>query len=321
MQCSQLLGELFKLNIHSSTYPRDLIGYGQQVPQAQWPNEAKIAVQFVLNYEEGGENCLLYGDSHSETFLSEIISAQAYKARHMSMESLYEYGSRVGVWRLLELFQQYHIPITIFAVATALARHPQLAEYLRANHYDVCAHGLRWINYQSVDKKIEKEHMQKCIAILTELLGQRPTGWYTGRNSPNTRDLVIEEGGFMYDSDAYNDDLPYWQMTAHKPHLIIPYTLDVNDMRFLTPQGFHTSDQFFHYVKDSFDMLYEEGETAPKMLSIGMHARILGKAGRIKALHQLLEYFCHKKDVWFCTRCDIAEHWYKHHYPINYPNS
>lgn len=321
-------------------YPRDMEGYGSSSFHPQWPNNARIAVQFVLNYEEGGENCILHGDKASEAFLSEIVGARPYEGvRHMSMESIYEYGSRVGVWRILNLFKEFDVPITIFAVALAIARNRELADYLKNESYDICAHGYQWIDYQFVDEKTEREHIKKCISILTECLGERPLGWYTGRDSPNTRRLVMEEGGFLYDSDAYNDDLPYWEdglfgteqyETLHEiadwydestgedgddkvwkaRHLVIPYTLDVNDMRFATPQGFNSGDQFFNYLKDSFDALYLEGKTHPKMMSIGMHARILGRPGRIMAMKRFLEYVTTFDDVWFCTRREIADHWY-----------
>ncbi len=271
-------------------------------------------MQFVLNYEEGGENSILHGDNASETFLSEIIGAKAYEgARHMSMESLYEYGSRAGVWRILRLFEEFDIPITIFAVGLAIARNRELADYLAENDYDFCAHGFRWIDYQFVEEKVERQHIKDCVTILKEFLGKRPEGWYTGRNSPNTRKLVIEEGGFLYDSDAYDDDLPYWasEFDTDKKHLIIPYTLDANDMRFASPQGFNSGDQFFNYLKDSFDALYLEGEASPKMMSVGMHARILGRPGRIMAMRKFLEYISKFDQVWFCSRREIADHWYK----------
>lgn len=297
-----------------SNYPRDMTGYGKESIHPNWPNKAKIAVQFVLNYEEGGENSILHGDDASETFLSEIIGAKAYQgARHMSMESLYEYGSRSGVWRILRLFEEFNIPITIFAVGLAIARNRQLADYLVDHNYDICAHGFRWIDYQFVEEEVEREHIKHCISILTEFLGKRPEGWYTGRNSPNTRKLIIEEGGFLYDSDAYDDDLPYWanEFDTDSKHLIIPYTLDVNDMRFASPQGFNSGDQFFNYLKDSFDALYKEGETSPKMMSVGMHARILGRPGRIMAMRKFLEYISNFDNVWLCSRREIADHWYK----------
>ena len=297
-----------------SNYPRDMTGYGKKSIHPNWPNKAKIAVQFVLNYEEGGENSILHGDDASETFLSEIIGAKAYQgARHMSMESLYEYGSRSGVWRILRLFEEFNIPITIFAVGLAIARNRQLADYLVDHNYDICAHGFRWIDYQFFEEEVEREHIKDCISILTEFLGKRPEGWYTGRNSPNTRKLIIEEGGFLYDSDAYDDDLPYWanEFDTDSKHLIIPYTLDVNDMRFASPQGFNSGDQFFNYLKDSFDALYKEGETSPKMMSVGMHARILGRPGRIMAMRKFLEYISNFDNVWLCSRREIADHWYK----------
>ena len=297
-----------------SNYPRDMTGYGKESIHPNWPNKAKIAVQFVLNYEEGGENSILHGDDASETFLSEIIGAKAYQgARHMSMESLYEYGSRSGVWRILRLFEEFNIPITVFAVGLAIARNRQLADYLVDHNYDICAHGFRWIDYQFIEEEVEREHIKDCISILTEFLGKRPEGWYTGRNSPNTRKLIIEEGGFLYDSDAYDDDLPYWanEFDTDSKHLIIPYTLDVNDMRFASPQGFNSGDQFFNYLKDSFDALYKEGETSPKMMSVGMHARILGRPGRIMAMRKFLEYISTFDNVWLCSRREIADHWYK----------
>ena len=297
-----------------NNYPRNMTGYGEKSIHPNWPNKARIAVQFVLNYEEGGENSILHGDKASEAFLSEIVGAKPYEGvRHMSMESIYEYGSRAGVWRILRLFKEFDVPITIFAVALAIARNRELADYLVDKNYDICAHGLRWIDYQYVDEKTEREHIKDCISVLTEYLGKRPVGWYTGRNSPNTRRLVMEEGGFLYDSDTYDDDLPYWadELESNNKHLIIPYTLDVNDMRFASPQGFNSGDQFFNYLKDSFDALYLEGETHPKMMSVGMHARILGRPGRIMAMRKFLEYVKTFDDVWFCTRSEIAEHWYE----------
>ena len=295
-------------------YPRNMTGYGRDSIHPQWPNKARVALQFVLNYEEGGENCILHGDKASEAFLSEIVGAKPYDGvRHMSMESLYEYGSRVGVWRVLHLFREFEVPITVFAVAMAIARNQELADYLVDEDYDICAHGFRWIDYQFIDQKTERQHIKNCISLLTDFLGKRPLGWYTGRNSPNTRRLVIEEGGFLYDSDSYDDDLPYWVegKSEKEKHLVIPYTLDVNDMRFATPQGFNSGDQFFNYLKDSFDALYLEGKTHPKMMSIGMHARILGRPGRIMAMRKFLEYVRTFDDVWFCTRKQIADHWYE----------
>jgi len=295
----------------TQNYERDMVGYGNDPIQAKWPNKAKIAVQFVLNYEEGSENCILHGDQASEVFLSEMNNPKAFIGqRHKSIESLYEYGSRVGVWRILELFKEYQIPVTIFAVAMAVARNPKLAEYLAKYDYDICSHGYRWINYQNISKDIERDHLYKSIEVLEKMIGKRPLGWYTGRDSENTRQLVVEEGGFLYDSDAYNDDLPYFATDVPKDiqHLIIPYTMDNNDMRF-GPSGFNHSDQFFNYLKDSFDALYLEGNKTPKMMSVGMHCRILGKPGRIMAMRRFLEYVRSFDDVWFCSRLDVANHW------------
>ena len=301
-------------------YPRDLIGYGAHTPHANWPNKARIAVQVVLNYEEGGENCVLHGDAAAETFLSEIVSAPHVEDRHISMESIYEYGSRAGVWRLLKLFKKYDIPVTIFAVAMALERHPDIAKaFVEAGH-EIASHGLRWINYQYIDKQTEREHMQKAIEIIQTLTGKKPTGWYTGRTSPNTAALVVENGSFLYDADDYSDDLPFYSIKEGKPQLIVPYTLDVNDMRFAPVQGFNAGDQFYNYLKDAFDTLYEEGdpqgENAPKMMSIGLHCRLIGRPGRIKALARFLEYAKSHEQVWFATREQIAEHWLKTH-PYN----
>ena len=263
-------------------YPRDLIGYGPTPPQAGWPNGARLAVQFVLNYEEGGESCILHGDQASEAFLSEIVGAAPWQGlRHLSMESIYEYGSRVGVWRLLELFRRKEIPLTLFAVAMAIERNPAVAEATMKAGHEICSHGYRWIDYRNVPEDIEREHLAKAIQILTRIAGTRPLGWYTGRTGANTRRLVVEEGGFLYDADDYSDDLPYWVTVEGGPHLVVPYTLDANDMRFATPQGFNAGDQFFNYLRDSFDPLYADGETTPRMMSIGLHCRLAGRPGRI----------------------------------------
>lgn len=299
-------------------YPRDLIGYGANPPKANWPGDARIAVQFVLNYEEGGENCVLHGDSHSEVFLSEIIGAQAYPDRHMSMESIYEYGSRAGVWRVLREFKKRGLPLTIFGVATALQRNPEVTQAFLAEDHEIACHGLRWIHYQDMSEADEREHMREAIAIHTELTGQRPLGWYTGRDSPNTRRLVAEEGGFEYDSDYYGDDLPFWttvetQYGDRTPHLVVPYTLDTNDMRFASPQGFNSGEQFFQYLKDAFDVLYQEGAETPKMLSIGLHCRLIGRPGRFRALQRFLDHIQQHEQVWICRRIDIARHWKAEH--------
>ncbi|MBL4836750.1 MAG: allantoinase PuuE [Kordiimonadaceae bacterium] len=296
-----------------NTYPRDMVGYGATPPHANWPNKARIAVQFVMNYEEGGENCVLHGDASSEVFLSEIIGAAPVAGRHMSMESLYEYGSRAGIWRLLRLFKKYNIPITVFAVAMALKRHPDIANACKEAGHEICSHGLRWINYQDIDIETERAHMAEAIQIIEAITGERPLGWYTGRTSPNTGKLVAEDGGFLYDADDYSDDLPFWRDVDGKAQLIVPYTLDTNDMRFATAQGFNSGDQFFTYLKDAFDTLYEEGETAPKMLSIGLHCRIIGRPGRIQALERFLDYAKAHESVWFARRIDIARHWHEEH--------
>ena len=293
--------------------PRDMIGYGSKDQKIKWPNNARIAVQIVLNYEEGAENCVLNGDKQSEVFLSEIIGAQPIKGRHINMESLYEYGSRRGFWRIHKLFQEKKIPITIFGVGMALEKNPEICKAIKNSDYEVASHGWRWIDYQNIKKSEEKKHMKLAIQTHKRIFGDRPSGWYTGRCSPNTRDLVMEDGGFLYDSDSYSDDLPYWETRGKKKQLIIPYTLDNNDMRFATNQGFNTGDHFFTYLKDSFDALYEEGKTNPKMMSVGLHCRIVGKPGRIQALKKFLNYIKKHKNVWLCKRVDIAKHWIKNY--------
>jgi len=292
---------------------RDMIGYGSKGVKIVWPNNARIAVQIVLNYEEGAENCVLNGDQNSETFLSEIIGAKPVKGRHINMESLYEYGSRAGFWRLHKLFQEKKIPITIFGVGMALEKNPEICKAIKDAGYEVASHGWRWIDYQNIKKSEEKKHMKLAIQAHKQIFGERPNGWYTGRCSPNTRDLVMEDGGFLYDSDSYNDDLPYWETRGKKKQLIIPYTLDNNDMRFVTNQGFNTGDHFFTYLKDSFDTLYEEGKISPKMMSVGLHCRIIGKPGRIQSLKKFLDYVLKHEDVWLCKRIDVAKHWVKNH--------
>nr|WP_194732698.1 allantoinase PuuE [Pseudomonas typographi] len=293
-----------------------MIGYGDRPPHPQWPGQARIALSFVLNYEEGGERNVLHGDKESEAFLSEMVSAQPLQGvRNMSMESLYEYGSRAGVWRILALFAQHEIPLTIFAVAMAAQRHPAVIRAMVEAGHEICSHGYRWVDYQYMSPEQEREHLQQAVRILTELTGQRPLGWYTGRTSPNTRRLVMEEGGFLYDCDTYDDDLPYWEPNTPtgKPHLVIPYTLDTNDMRFTQAQGFNTGEQFFQYLKDAFDTLYEEGASAPKMLTVGLHCRLIGRPARLAALKRFVEYTQGFEGVWYARRVDIARHWYATH--------
>jgi putative urate catabolism protein len=298
----------------ANAYPRDLAGYGAKPPRAKWPGGAWIALQFVLNYEEGGENCVLHGDPASEAFLSEIVGAQPVPdARHMSMESLYEYGSRVGVWRVLELFRRYHMPLTVYGVAMAMERNPAAVEaFLEAGH-EIASHGWRWIDYQHVPLATEREHMQRAIEIHKRLTGERPLGWYTGRTSPNTRRLVVEDGGFVYDADDYNDELPWYDTRYGRPQLVVPYTLDANDMRFATAQGFNSGDQFYAYLRDSFETLYAEGRRNPRMMSVGLHCRLVGRPGRIAALARFLEHVAKKPKVWVARRIEIARHWLKHH--------
>lgn len=295
------------------SYPRDMIGYGANPPHPQWPGNARIAVQFVINYEEGGENCILHGDKASEAFLSEIIGAQPLEGvRHMNMESFYEFGSRKGFWRLHKMFTERNMTATVFGVAMALERNPDAVKAMLDANWEIASHGLRWIDYQYIPEDVEREHLQQAIDIHTRVTGARPVGWYTGRMSPNTRRLVAEEGGFLYDADSYADELPYWVEEAGKPHLVVPYTLDANDMRFATNQGFNSGDQFFAYLKDSFDVLYAEGETQPGMLSIGLHCRLVGRPGRAAALARFLDYVQGHDRVWVCRRDEIARHWREH---------
>ena len=300
-------------------YPRDLIGYGRTPPHAQWPGQAKIAVQFVLNYEEGGENCVLHGDPSSETFLSEIIGAQAFETRHLSMESMYEYGSRAGAWRLLREFEKRGLPLTVFGVSMALQRSPELVAALLEQKHEIACHSWRWIHYQHMSESRERRHIEIGTKIIQDMTaGQWPLGWYTGRDSPNTKRLVADHGGYEYDSDYYGDDLPFWMSVKKSDgtvmqRLIVPYTLDTNDMRFASMQGFNTGDHFFNYLKDAFDVLYAEGdpdgEDRPKMLNIGMHCRILGRPGRFKAIQRFLDHVQQHERVWVCRRIDIARHW------------
>lgn len=295
-------------------YPRDLRGYGASPPDARWPGSARIALQFVLNYEEGAEQCILHGDAASEAFLSDIPGARAYQgARHMSMESLYEYGSRAGVWRLLRIFERRGLPLTVFAVAMALERNPEAAAAFRAAGHEIASHGWRWIDYQFVDEATEREHLARAVEAIERLTGERPPGWYTGRDSPNTRRLVVEHGGFLYDADSYADDLPYWVTVSGRDHLVVPYTLDCNDMRFATPAGFATGDDFFAHLRDAFDVLYREGERAPKMMSVGLHCRLAGRPARAAALERFLDHVQRHERVWICRRVDIARHWIGQH--------
>ncbi len=294
-------------------YPRDMIGYGANPPDAAWPGGAKLAVQIVLNYEEGGENCVLHGDAASEAFLSEIVGAAQWPGqRHWNMESIYEYGSRAGFWRLHRLMKD--LPITVYGVATALARSPDQLAAMKSAGWEIASHGLKWVEHKDMPEDEERAQIAEAIRLHTEVVGDRPRGWYTGRCSDNTVRLVAEEGGFAYVADTYADDLPYWMQTGGRDQLIVPYTLDCNDMRFATPQGFNAGDQFYSYLKDSFDALYAEGEAgAPKMLSIGLHCRLIGRPGRVMALKRFLDYARGFSDVWFATRLQIAEHWAEKH--------
>lgn len=301
-----------------TTYPRDLIGYGRNPPQANWPGRARVAVQFVLNYEEGGENSVLHGDAGSEQFLSEMANPPSFADRHLSMEGIYEYGSRVGVWRILREFEKRRLPLTVFGVGMALQRHPDVAAAFTELGHEIACHGWRWINYQQIDEATEREHMRLGLDAIEKLTGTRPLGWYTGRDSPNTRRLVADDGRLEYDSDYYGDDLPFWTEVKRTdgqvvPRLVVPYTLDTNDMRFALPQGFSQAEDFFIYLRDSFDALYAEGSASPKMLSIGMHCRLLGRPGRIVALQRFLDHVQKHERVWICRRIDIARHWHTNH--------
>nr|WP_221332916.1 allantoinase PuuE [Nocardia transvalensis] len=293
-----------------------MVGYGPTPPHPRWPGDANVAVQFVLNYEEGGENCVLDGDAGSETFLSDIVPAQSFSNRHMSMESLYEYGARAGLWRVLRAFESRDIPLTVFAVARALERNPEAVAAFKRLGYEIAGHGLRWISYQEVDPETERQHLAEAVRIITDLFGEPPRGWYTGRDSPHTRDLVVEHGGFTYDADSYADDLPYWVEVRGRDHLVVPYTLEANDMRFSSPAGFANGEEFFTYLRDAFDVLYAEGAAgSPKMLSIGLHCRLAGRPGRAAALGRFLDYVQSHDKVWLARRIDIAEHWARVHPP------
>ncbi len=297
--------------------PRDFVGYGDRRPPARWPNGARIAVQFVLNYEEGGERHVDDGDATSEVFLSEVLGAAPYPARHMSVESSFEYGSRAGAWRVLDSFSERGLPLTVFAVAQALARNQPLADRVVADGHEVAGHGYKWISYQEVEEGIERRQLRDAVETLSRVTGTAPTGWYTGRDSPNTRRLVVEHGGFLYDSDSYADDLPYYVVVSGHPHLVVPYTLDVNDMRFLAGIGFGTGRDFLAYCQDAFDVLYREGAARPAMLSVGLHGRIIGRPGRCGALEAFLGYIGDHEDVWVCRRVDIARHWLQAHPAYN----
>lgn len=301
----------------SMDYPRDVIGYGSQPPHPRWPGDARIALQFVVNYEEGGENCILHGDPGSEAFLSEIIGAQSWPGmRHMNMESIYEYGGRSGFWRLHRLFASRNIPVTVFGVAMALERNPEAVHAMLEAGWEIASHGYRWIDYQNVDEETELKHLRTSVEIHESVTGQRPLGFYLGRTSPNTHRLTAEHGNFVYSSDTYADDLPYWNLDHGKPLLMVPYTLDANDMRFATAQGFNCGEQFFSYLKDSFDCLYAEGERFPKMMSVGLHCRLAGRPGRIMALARFVDYALSRERVWIPRRIDIAEHW-RSHFPYD----
>ncbi|WP_319421962.1 allantoinase PuuE [Pleurocapsa sp. FMAR1] len=300
------------------SYPRDLIGYGANPPHPKWPGDARIALQIVLNYEEGSEYSIPDGDDTSEIYLREVPGSSMGKGmRDLQVESVYEYGSRAGFWRLMRLFKAKDIQVTIFGAALALERNPTAAKAIVEAGYDICCHGWRWIGYHLLDEVEEREHIKKAVASLKKLTGDRPVGWYC-RYAPslNTRRLIVEEGGFLYDSDAYNDDLPYWVQVADKPHLVIPYTLDNNDMKYCVAPGFNSGNDFYTYLKDAFDVLYTEGETAPKMMSVGLHARLAGKPGRIAALARFIDYVQSHERVWICRRLDLAQHWLKHHPPL-----
>ncbi len=300
----------------NSDYPRDMRGYSHRPPNPLWPRGARLALQFVINYEEGGESSVLHGDPASEAYLGEIVGrSPVIGARDMSAESVYEYGTRAGFWRLHRLFSSRNIPVTVFAVAMALERCPDAVNAMQAAHWEIASHGYRWIDYQHIDEQTERAHLKAAIDTHTRITGERPLGWYCGRTSPNTRRLVVERGGFLYDADSYADDLPYWSPGESRPHLVVPYTLDNNDMRFAAVQGFNAGDQFFNYLRDACDVLYEEGLNAPKMMSVGLHCRLAGRPGRAHALARFLDYVQAKPDIWICRRIDIARHWWEHHPP------
>jgi allantoinase len=297
-----------------SEYPRDLAGYGRTPPHPRWPGDARIAVQFVINFEEGGENSILHGDPASEAFLVDVLGAKPWPGqRHMNVESMFEYGSRAGFWRLWRLFTARKIPVTVFGVATALARNPVIVAAMGEADWDIASHGLKWIEYKDFTRDDESAHMHEAVRIHTQATGARPLGWYTGRSSESTLKIVLDDGGFVYSSDSYADDLPYWVRGPHGPHVVIPYSLDANDMRFINPQGFTDGEAFFTYLRDSFDYLYEEGADAPKMMSVGLHCRLAGRPGRAYAVRKFLDYIGSYDRVWTPTRLDIARHWHREH--------
>jgi putative urate catabolism protein len=298
----------------SPDYPRDLVGYGRNPPDPRWPGGARVAVQFVVNYEEGGERCILHGDPESEAFLSDVLGAQPWPGqRHMNVESMYEYGSRAGFWRLWRMFTERNVPVTVFGVATALARHPDAVAAMKEAGWEIASHGLKWIDYKDVPEAEECAHMAEAIRIHTATTGTRPLGWYTGRSSANTLKAVLDDGGFLYSSDSYADDLPYWVNGPKGPHLIVPYTLDANDMRFINAQGFGGGEEFFAHLRDAFDLIYAEGAAAPKMMSVGLHCRIVGRPGRAASLARFLDHVKRHDRVWVATRLDIARHWHREH--------
>jgi putative urate catabolism protein len=298
----------------SQSYPRDMVGYGRNPPDPDWPGGARLALQIVINYEEGGENSILHGDPASEAFLSEIVGAQPLMGvRHMNMESIYEYGSRAGFWRLWRLFGRFDMPITVYAVAMALERNPEAAAAMKEADWEIATHGLRWIDYQYMGIETERRHLEETIRIHAAVTGERPLGYYLGRTGPNSLQVCVEEGGFLYCADSYADDLPYWVTVGGKRQLIVPYTLDANDMRFATAQGFNSGDQFFSYLRDSFDVLYAEGEAAPKMMSVGLHCRLSGRPGRLRGLERFLDHVRKHDRVWITRRIDIARHWHARH--------
>ena len=297
-----------------SDYPRDLLGYGRTPPDPRWPGGARVAVQFVINYEEGGESSILHGDRASESFLSDVLGAQPWPGlRHMNVESMYEYGSRAGFWRLWRIFTERKLPVTVFGVATALARNPEAVAAMREAQWDIASHGLKWIDYKESPLSEERQHMREAIRIHTEATGERPLGWYTGRSSVNSLNLVLEDGGFLYSSDTYADDLPYWIKGPKGPHLLIPYSLDANDMRFVNAQGFGSAEEFYIYLRDAFDVLYAEGANAPKMMSVGLHCRLVGRPGRAAGFMRFLDHMAKYDQVWVATRLDIAQHWHRVH--------